>query len=89
MVIPKGTKFSAAHRRHMSEARLASPKAKAHHERMREIMKGRHPLHATATHLANKAVRKLGLDPAQVPWMHQAYMSLYLSRLSPVAKETE
>lgn len=86
MSIPKGTKFSRTHRRHMSEARYKSPAVKAHNLRMREVMKGRHPERATATKMANVAIRRLGIDPAKMPEMHKAYFEFYLRQLQQTPK---
>lgn len=83
MGMPKGTKlkpFSEEQRRHMSEARRASPKVQAHHIRMREVMKGRHPKQATASSLANRALRKLGLTKKEAPKLYLGYFDFYMRR---------
>lgn len=80
MATPKGIKFSTRTRRRMSEARRDSPRVKAHHERMREVMKGRHPKEATATKMAVVALRKLGLTREISPALFEGYFKLYLRR---------
>ncbi len=87
MVFPKGTKFSAAHRRHMSEARRASPAVQVHHERMRTIMKGRHPKAATASRLAIVALKKMGLTRKQAPELFEGYFDFYMKRFLTLTKE--
>lgn len=76
----RGQKLSDATRRRMSKSRRESPKAKAHHERMREVMKGRHPKEATATKMAVVALRKLGLTRDNSPTLFEGYFEFYLRR---------
>ena len=64
----------------MSRARKNSPAARAHHIRMREVMRGRHPKQATATRSANRVLEKLGLTKVQAPALWQGYYEFYLKR---------
>ncbi len=76
----KGAKLSKEHRRNMSKARRESAAVQAHHERMRTVMKGRHPKEATATKMALGALRKLGLTRSDSPSLFKRYFELYLNR---------
>lgn len=86
--IPKGTKLSPEVRRHMSEARQKSVKVKEHYERLKIIMKGRHPKEASASSLAMRALRRIGLTREGAPDLYESYYQFYLKQFEDPQSES-
>jgi len=69
--------FTEEHRRHMSESRKRSPKARAAYDMLRVLRRGK-PLPQGAAQRSNTArwMRNRGLDPRAAPELFDDYVRL-------------